>query len=346
MAKANRPPQRSQGSQGSRRPATGATQSANSANTVKAKSPAASGATSGAGSSTRLAAMRARTAQPQRYRGRYIQQPWWRRNLAVLLTVTGVVVLIAAFIIAAQLQNKATSVGIGDAVPASVLSELTNVSPSVSAKVGDGGVQNVFEATPKNTAVLTANGKPEVVYIGADYCPYCAATRWSTVVALSRFGSFKGLTLMKSSNSDIYASTNTFSFQNATYTSKYITFNATETEDRNQNPMATPPADAMSSFSTYNVAPYTNQAGGIPFMSYGNQYVTTSGLFVPTMLQNLTWQQIAAQLNNPNSDVTKAIVGGANYQTAAICKITNNQPSSVCSTAVIQQLEATLPAAK
>lgn len=335
MAKANRQAQRPQ----AQRSTTGASQSASA---TKAKTPS----TTGAGA-TRLASIRERAgAQPQRYRGRYIQQPWWRRNLGVLLTVVGVVVVVAAFIVFAQLQNKASAVGIGDAVPASVLSDVTQVSPSVSAKVADGGVQNVFEATPKNTALLTANGKPEVVYIGADYCPYCAATRWSTVVALSRFGSFKGLTLMKSSSSDVYANTNTFSFQNARYTSNYISFSATETEDRNQNPMATPPADAMSAFNTYNVPPYTTQAGGIPFMSYGNQYVTTSGLFIPTMLQNMTWQQIASKLNDPNSDVTKAIVGGANYQTAAICKLTNNQPGSVCSSSVIQQLETSLPQPK
>jgi len=33
-------------------------------------------------------------------------------------------------------------------------------------------------------------------------------------------------------------------------------------------------------------------------------------------------------------------------QTAAICKLTNDQPGDVCGTPVIQQLEATLPQAK
>ena len=298
--------------------------------------------------SSRLAEMRARRggayAQPQRRR--YTQQPWWRRNLGALITVGVVVALVIGFVIAAQLQNKASSADVGSPVPADVLKSVTTVSPTVAEKVGSGGVQSVFLATPKNTALLTANGKPEVVYVGADYCPYCAATRWSTVVALSRFGTFKGLTLMRSSSSDVYANTATFSFQGATYTSPYISFNATETEDRNQNPLATPNAAASSAFSTYDVPPYTSQAGGIPFMSYGNQYVRTSGLFVPTMLQNLTWQQIAGKLNDPNSDVTKAIVGAANQQTAAICKLTNNQPASVCSTSVIQQLEAALPQPK
>ena len=40
---------------------------------------------------------------------------------------------------------------------------------------------------------LTADGKPEVLYVGAEYCPFCAAERWPVVVALSRFGTWSGL---------------------------------------------------------------------------------------------------------------------------------------------------------
>ena len=45
-----------------------------------------------------------------------------------------------------------------------------------------------------------ASGKtvPEILYMGAEYCPYCAAQRWSTIIALSRFGKFSGLGNMSS----------------------------------------------------------------------------------------------------------------------------------------------------
>ncbi|HEY7850085.1 MAG TPA: hypothetical protein VIC27_08470, partial [Ktedonobacterales bacterium] len=119
-----------------------------------------------------------------------------------------------------------------------------------------------------------------------------------------------------------------------------------ETQDRNGTALATPPADVLAVFNTYDTAPYTTSQGSIPFMSYGNQYVTVGGPFFPTMLAGLTWQQASSQLKDPNSDVAKAIIGSANYQTAAICKLTNNQPGNVCETAVIQGLEAKLPAAK
>jgi phenylpyruvate tautomerase PptA (4-oxalocrotonate tautomerase family) len=46
-------------------------------------------------------------------------------------------------------------------------------------------------------------------------------------------------------------------------------------------------------------------------------------------------QQIAQQLNNPSSVVAVAIDGTANEITAAITKITGDQPSSVANSAAI-----------
>ena len=36
--------------------------------------------------------------------------------------------------------------------------------------------------------------------MGAEYCPYCAAQRWAMIVALSRFGTFSGLTTVHSAS--------------------------------------------------------------------------------------------------------------------------------------------------
>lgn len=357
MAKAKRQPQRPQPKQ----PASGgATSGAQQPSVRTPASPAkpTTARSTAAGGSSRLASIRqasgtgsggrssgaARGGRPQP--SRYAQPPWWRRNLFALGTVGAVVVLIAAFVIFAQIQNQKASQGIGAPISASVMRDVSSVSPTVFTKVGAGTALKVFQAAPKGTPLLTANGKPEVIYIGAEWCPYCAATRWSTVVALSRFGSFSGLEQMRSTTSDVYPSTATFSFRNATYTSKYITFSPTEDADRSGAKLATPGPSAAQALATFDIPPYTTQAGGVPFMSYGNQYVTTAGLFAPSMLQDMDWEQISSHLDDPNSDVTKAIVGGANMQTAAICKLTNDQPGNVCGTPVIQQLEATLPQAK
>jgi len=59
------------------------------------------------------------------------------------------------------------------------------------------------------------------------------------------------------------------------------------------------------------------------------------------VLAHLSWATIANDLSNPNSAVAKAVDGTANYITAAICKMTGNQPASAC-TATIQSLEKSL----
>ena len=35
-------------------------------------------------------------------------------------------------------------------------------------------------------------------------------------------------------------------------------------------------------------------------------------------------------MNNPSSSVGQAIIANANYETAAICTLTNNQPATAC----------------
>lgn len=334
--------------------AASATATRPSTNGATAKSSSGGGASRAAStaSASRLSEIRARSGVAPRpaARGgstnqrRYVRHlPWWRRNLAAIGTVVVVAVIVIAFIFVQQRNNTVAALNVLDPAPQSVLTKLSGVSATTAAAVGNGGVDIGVETTPPNVSVLTSKGLPEIVYVGAEYCPYCAAERWGTIIALDRFGSFKGLKLMKSTSSDVFPNTSTFTFRNATYTSKYIVFTATETQDRSQATLDTPPTEALDAFSAYDTAPYTKQQGGIPFFSYANQYVTTSGPFVPTMLQGLSWQQIADQLNDPNSAVAKNIIGSANEQTAVICKLTNNQPASVCSAKYIQTIEASLP---
>ena len=95
---------------------------------------------------------------------------------------------------------------------------------------------------PASALLPTVDGKPKIVFVGAEYCPFCAAERWSMIYWLSQFGTFKGLTQIQSSSTDIYPDTNTFTFYKSSYTSQYVDFNPNEVEDRDQNPLQTPSA--------------------------------------------------------------------------------------------------------
>ena len=312
--------------------------------------------------SGRLAAIRERAGQgaPQNRRSsqwrRGQQKPWYQGAGAIWATVGLVLAAVLVFFLVAR--N-----GAGDAyytrVSSTVFNEVTQVNPTVLNKVGSGGISQPLDAAPANTALLKdASGKPLVLYIGAEYCPYCAAERWSLIVALSRFGTFSNLHTMVSGDTESDTTINnlqTFTFRGATYTSPYLAFQSVELQDRTGTGTLETPSDAQSRvFNLYDFPPYvasSSSGGGIPFASIGNQYFVHSAGYLPQVITSATREEIAGNLSNPNNPVTQSIEGNANFLTAAICKITNNQPASVCTADpsptvknIIPTLQAQLPA--
>ncbi|HEV8194723.1 MAG TPA: DUF929 family protein [Ktedonobacterales bacterium] len=298
------------------------------------------GANGSSAASTRLAEARARNAaQRAQAQRRASRNSIWRRYWPIIATVVSVVVLTGIFV---ALANRSSStVGIGDPVPSTLAKQVTGVSVTVFDKVGIGGNKTSLQVPQGATVYKDSNGKPIFLFIGADYCPYCAAERWSIIAALSRFGTFKDLHLMKSAVSD--GNIATFTFHGSSYTSQYLTFQAVETEDRDRNTLETPTAEQQAIFAQYDAPPYTNTAAGIPFFSIANQYIQTNAGYQTTLTSDLSWQQIGDKLSDPNDPVTQAIIGEANHLTAAICQTTGQQPASVCKSTTIQQIEAKLP---
>src|SRR5260370_14487674 len=183
--------------------------------------------------------------------------------------------------------------------------------------------------------------------MGAEYCPFCAAERWAVVVDLSRFGTFSKLYQTTSSSTDVFPNTPTFTFYTghyggSFYSSSYIDFVPVETEDQQQNLLQTPTTGQQNLLNTYDAAPYTSQAGSIPFVDFGNRYVLIGASYNAQDLANLQWQGIANDLADSNSADSKDILGTANYLTAGICMGTQQQPGSVCRTTVIQSIEQSL----
>ncbi len=291
---------------------------------------------------TQVAQAQARSRGPaQRQSNR--RQWLWTGGIVALIAV-----IIVAFFVISRLQSPSGSAS-GPALASSqVFNAVTKVDPNVLAAVGKGGVQNPLKAVNGSPPILKGpTGKPEFLYMGAEYCPYCAAERWAVVVALSRFGTFSKLYQTTSSSTDVYPNTPTFTFYTghyggSFYTSSYIDFVPVETADQQGNPLQTPTTEQQNLIKTYDAAPYTSQAGSIPFIDFGNRYVLIGASYNAQDLANLQWQDIANDLADSNSAVSKDILGTANYLTAGICMITQQQPGSVCSTPAIQSIEQSL----
>src|ERR1700733_10807781 len=121
-------------------------------------------------------------------------------------SIVAVIAVVVAFVLASSNGGSSGSTS-GNNAPAptgsaltSVLGQLTSVPAATLDQVGAG--TTAANPTPITGAALTSGGKPEVLYIGAEYCPYCAAERWAMVVALSRFGTLSGLGLIHSAAED------------------------------------------------------------------------------------------------------------------------------------------------
>jgi hypothetical protein len=289
------------------------------------------------------------TSTPSRYRTQKVAvpRPWWQSPWAWGGGITVVVVaVVVVFIVVgmAPTAKSTSSPSSNPLAPASVLAAVTGVSPSVSSTIGAGGVADPLEAISGSPSALTGSGgKPELFYLGADFCPYCAAERWSVVIALSRFGTFSNLHItMSDSNPNDIPDTHTFTFYGSSYSSQYLDFAPIETADRNDNPLQTPTAAEQALVTTYDTTPYSRSTGGIPFLDLGNRYIVSGSGVPPQVLQGLSWEQIAATLTDATSQVAQPIVGNANWLTAGICKLTGNQPGSVCSAAPIASLESQL----
>lgn len=219
--------------------------------------------------------------------------------------------------------------------PASVVSAVTNVPTSVENAVGvPSSSLVVAPQVAKSQPALMSGGKPSAFFVGALFCPYCAAMRWPTIVAFSRFGTFSGLKESTSSPWDTDPSTATLPFYGATYTSNYVSFEGIEHEGNDTTGLATHRALLPLSSEQSNLwARYAAHFGtqeGYPFMDMGNEVFVLGPLFNPQVLSGLNQSDIASQLTNSKSQVTQAIVGTANYLTAGICAMTGQQPASVC----------------
>lgn len=273
---------------------------------------------------------------PTRPKKRPLRKPVNRTPAWVgpVATVGGLALLVVAFLAYRYMTTPAPPPPASVATTAQVIAMITSLPASELEQVGQGSAAKVLQK--KSDAPLTgADGKPLIFYFGAEFCPYCAAERWPVIVALSRFGSISGLATTTSSSSDVFPNTPTFTFRDATYTSTYIDFQSVEASDRNGSTLQTPSAAQQALISKYD------QGETIPFLDLGNRFVLLQPSYMPDTLSGKSWTDVATALTNPESSQAQAILGSANQLTAAICVLTSNQPSTVC-TPAIQAIEAKL----
>lgn len=232
---------------------------------------------------------------------------------AVVVLVTGLVVLKIASAGGSNPSDGAAST----LASRTVVDAVGGVPASVLNTVGAGTVDSVPQ--PIKAPALTADGKPEILYVGAEYCPFCAAQRWALAVALGRFGTWSALGATHSASADVFPNTPSLSFHGAPYVSDLVTFAGYELTSNVRAGNGYAPLDPLPAAASSVVETY-NPQGSIPFLDIGGKYAMTGSSFSPDVLAGLTHEQIAAALSDPSSPVARAIDGTANVLTANIAR--------------------------
>ena len=245
----------------------------------------------------------------------------------IILIVAVIIVAIFIFYMNSQGSVNTSSTSYDNIIVSrSFITKLSIIAnnKTLSTEIGNGISSNLpVQKTPYT--ILNVNGKPEILYIGADYCPFCAITRWGLILALMRFGNFTELHYMTSSASDAYPSTPTFTFYNSSYSSSLINFTPVELQTNvyDANLSNYPKLQNLTPFESSTFSKF-NRGGSIPFIDFGNYSIQVGALTTPQLIDNMNWSTIESDLNNPNTAQAQAIIGTADVFTSQICTILNN----------------------
>ena len=181
-------------------------------------------------------------------------------------------------------------------------------------------------------------GKPVVFFMGGQFCPFCAADRWSFVKATSRFGTWTGLhSLHSRAGTDGFGGIPTYDLTRATYQSDVLSLQVREVADVNGNPLQSLTSGQQALVNQFD------RGGGIPFTIAGGaagEYKVDLA-YSPGLLDGQDFDTLRAAVDgDANTPAAQAINASADALTALICKLTAGQPAAVCGTPYIQSLTA------
>jgi hypothetical protein len=275
---------------------------------------------------------------------------------AVIVILLGVVALVTYAL--THVSSPTAPVTPAVTSPA-VLADLSSVPTSTFDAVGvtAPGTTLTAPTVVVGPAPLTVGGRPEVLFVGAEFCPFCAAERWSLVVALARFGTFTELHDSASAAQTVFPNTPTFTFDGVGYSSRYVTLTGVELYSGTTGPDGTFTRLArLSSGQAALLARYAPRggaepAGTAPFVDVAGRLVAVTSGFSPALLAGQSQAQIAGEVAKPTPPGSggttvpptgQAVIAVANQLSAGICAATNQLPSAVCRSKGVRTADASL----
>ncbi len=262
-----------------------------------------------------------------------------RRRTRVAAGASAVVVLAVLVLVVAKFASGSGSSGDAPAkatgaLDSAVMRHLLSVDPTSIAAAGNTEPSNGPHAI--EAPAVTRDGKPYVLYVGAEYCPFCAAERWALTLALSQFGSFDGLRTGYSGAEDVFPDTATVSYYGSRFTSEHLAFRGVELRtselvDGQYTPLENLTGEDATLFNTYNAPPFVNgQGGSIPWVNLGGTAVHSGASFTPELMQGKTQLEIAQAIADPQSTLGRQVRSATANYVRVLCGLTGGKPAAVC----------------
>ncbi len=286
------------------------------------------------GTAAKKSASSQRFAERQAAKQQAAREARRARSRAYGILAIALVVVIVAVLVIVKVAGGGSGSAVdqasppaGTPIPAATLTKLQSVPISTLAAAPTDGVVTTPQSV--NDQPLTADGKAEMLFIGAEFCPHCAAERWPLYIALSKFGTFSPQPgRIHSANAD--GDVPTLTFYGTTYSSPYLTFTPVEVYTNKPQgdgyaPLQTPTQAQLTLWEDTNGATF-------PFVDFGGKKVLPSAQYLFTPLENLPFSTVAAQVGDNSTAIGAAIDASAAQLISTICgSLSHDQPSTVCS---------------
>ncbi|HUC04207.1 MAG TPA: DUF929 family protein, partial [Acidimicrobiales bacterium] len=109
-------------------------------------------------------------------------------TIVLVVVIVGTLVLIKVTGGGSPSNTSTNSPPDGTPIAAATLHRLASIPVSTLDAAPSSVILTQLQHVSGST--MTVDGKPEVFYVGAEFCPYCGAERWAMYIALSKFGTF------------------------------------------------------------------------------------------------------------------------------------------------------------
>jgi hypothetical protein len=224
--------------------------------------------------------------------------------------------------------GSVTSPAAGTPIPAAITTKLASIPLSTLVAAPTSGLSTSPQAI--SDPPLKADGKPDLLFVGAEFCPICATERWAMYVALSKFGTFSpepGRIHSAVRDGDI----ETLTFYKTTYTSPYFTFTPVETTTNQPDGDYYVALQKPTAAQQKLWAAHTGES--FPWLDFGGKVDLTSAQFDPSLLEGVSFDNIAKVIGNNATAIGADVDASAKVLIQTICStLTNDKPAAVCST--------------